>query len=88
MDNLSRGDIVQLLNFYKNKSSDLEFQYLILQINSKKELEEKTKNIENDLNAKIDSINKKSNEEILLLRDAILEHEKKTKPKTKTKTIK
>ena len=37
MSDLEKEDLSQLIKFYKDKSSDLEFQYLILQLQSKKE---------------------------------------------------
>ena len=46
MEDLTREEIIQLLTFYKNKSSDLEFSYLMLQINNKKLLDENKKEYE------------------------------------------
>ena len=39
MENFDIKDLIRLIEFYKNKSSDLEFEFLKLQINSKKEQE-------------------------------------------------
>lgn len=36
MENLGKDDLIQLLNFYRQKASDLEFQVLQLQININK----------------------------------------------------
>jgi hypothetical protein len=41
MENFSAQDYAKLLKFYKDKTSDLELQYLTLQINHSKEIEEK-----------------------------------------------
>ena len=38
MQNLSNEDLISLINFYKNKSSDIELEFLKLQIVNKKEL--------------------------------------------------
>ena len=46
MEDLTKDDFVQLLNFYKNKSVELEFSYLMLQINNKKVLDKKEKEYE------------------------------------------
>lgn len=39
MENFTVQDYVKLLKFYKDKVSDLELQYLTLQINASKELQ-------------------------------------------------
>jgi hypothetical protein len=52
MEDLSKEEIIQLLVFYKNKSSELEFSYLMLQLNNKKVLDEKKKEYENALSIK------------------------------------
>lgn len=53
MEDLTKEEIIQVVNFYKNKTSELEFSYLMLQINNKRELK-KQKDISdkmyNDLN--------------------------------------
>ena len=41
MDELSNKDLQELVNFYKNKCSDIEYQFLNLQIISKNNLEKK-----------------------------------------------
>jgi hypothetical protein len=46
VEDLTKDDFVQLLNFYKNKSVELEFSYLMLQINNKKVLDKKEKEYE------------------------------------------
>ena len=38
MSELNKNDFEQIITYYKNKSVELEFQFLILQLNSKKEL--------------------------------------------------
>jgi hypothetical protein len=32
MQNLSNEDLISLINFYKNKASDIELEFLILQL--------------------------------------------------------
>lgn len=36
MENLTREDLIQLVNYYKNKSNQLEFEILNLQLLAKK----------------------------------------------------
>ena len=43
MEKLSTKDMQELINFYKGKCSDIEYQFLLLQIISKNNLEEKLK---------------------------------------------
>ena len=43
MEDLTKEDIIKIINFYKNKTVELEFSYLVLQLNHKKELEERKK---------------------------------------------
>lgn len=38
MQNLLNEDLISLINFYKNKASDIELEFLKLQIINKKEL--------------------------------------------------
>jgi hypothetical protein len=51
MDSLSVQDYINLITFYKNKSADLELQYLLLQINSKKESQILLENQKKELDA-------------------------------------
>jgi hypothetical protein len=37
MKDLTQEELIELIKFYKNKSSDIELTYLLLQINNKKE---------------------------------------------------
>jgi hypothetical protein len=37
MSQLEKEDLVSIVKFYKDKASELEFQYLVLQLESKKE---------------------------------------------------
>ena len=46
MEDLTKEEILQLLIFYKNKSVELEFSYLVLQINNKKVLDKNEKEYE------------------------------------------
>ena len=46
MEDLTKDDLVQLVSFYKNKSVELEFSYLMLQINNKKVLDKNEKEYE------------------------------------------
>ena len=41
MENLEKSDLINIINFYKNKISDIELSYLKLQIESMKKLKEK-----------------------------------------------
>jgi hypothetical protein len=45
MEELSKEDLFKILKFYKDKASELEFQYLILQINNSKEVEKLNKEL-------------------------------------------
>jgi exonuclease I len=38
MEDLEKKDLLKIIEFYKNKTSQLEFEYLILQINKNNEL--------------------------------------------------
>lgn len=61
MDNLSKDDLTQLIKFYKDKCSDLEMQYLVLQINHKyqlaKKIEEEKNKVLNDSNIALSKLN-------------------------------
>ena len=46
VEDLTKDDLVQLVSFYKNKSVELEFSYLMLQINNKKVLDKNEKEYE------------------------------------------
>jgi hypothetical protein len=61
MKDLSKEEIVELLIFYKNKSTELELSYLVLQLNSKKALDEKKKEYEDALYLKDDLIQSEKN---------------------------
>ncbi len=52
MDDLSIQDYNSLITFYKNKNADLELQYLLLQINSKKETHNMLEQQKKELNEK------------------------------------
>jgi hypothetical protein len=64
MEDLSKEEVVQLLIFYKNKSVELEFSYLTLQINNKRVLDEKKKEYEDALSIKDDLIQTEKNSHI------------------------
>jgi hypothetical protein len=57
MEDLTKEEIVQLLNFYKNKSIDLEFSFLLLQLNSKKEITKKEEEFKKILELKEEQYN-------------------------------
>jgi hypothetical protein len=50
VEDLQKGDLIKLINFYKNKSSDLELEFLKLQINSELLLNQKLELLEQKLN--------------------------------------
>jgi hypothetical protein len=45
IEEFSKEDLFKILKFYKDKTSELEFQYLILQINNGKEVEKLNKEL-------------------------------------------
>lgn len=45
MDNLTREELIQLINFYRQKSSDLELQLLQSQINFNKIVSQKSESV-------------------------------------------
>ena len=57
MQDLTKEEIVQLLNFYKNKSIETEFSFLLLQINSKKEITKKEEEFKKILELKEEQYN-------------------------------
>jgi hypothetical protein len=50
VEDLQKKDLIKLINFYKNKSSDLELEFLKLQINSELLLNQKLELLEQKLN--------------------------------------
>jgi hypothetical protein len=50
MEDLQKVDLIKLVNFYKNKSSDIELEFLKLQINSELLLNQKLELLEQKLN--------------------------------------
>ena len=49
MENLSIEEYKELLIYYKGKVSELELNYLLLQLNHKKIMAEKQKNLDDDI---------------------------------------
>jgi len=90
MDELSNKDLQELVNFYKNKCSDIEYQFLNLQIISKNNLEKKLetqkehyeKKIKRNKNEFFIYKNKKQKEKIKLKKE-IEKNKKVTTKKTK-----
>ena len=87
MENLSKDEIVQILNFYKNKSVELEFSFLVLQINHRKELA-KQKEINDSEYKKLQDTLIEQNEQNIKnfnkkIEDLKLQIEKNKKTKTK-----
>ena len=64
MEDLSIEDYNSLITFYKNKSADIELQYLLLQINSKKEkyhaLEQQKKELNEKFTKELSEISTKN----------------------------
>jgi hypothetical protein len=52
MSDLTPQDYSELIRYYKNKVADLELQYLVLQINNKKDFASKIQEHEKNLNDK------------------------------------
>lgn len=50
MEDLQKNDLIKLVNFYKNKSSDIELEFLKLQINSELILNKQLELLEQKLN--------------------------------------
>ena len=87
MEDLQKGDLIKLVNFYKNKSSDVELEFLKLQINSELILKKQLELLE-------EKLNKERQEQVSLLETKVadLQHAllkgpklKNTKPALKKK---
>jgi hypothetical protein len=49
MNDFTKEELIQILNFYKNKSIELEFSFLALQLKNKKDLKEQEINLSNQV---------------------------------------
>lgn len=77
MEDLQKGDLIKLVNFYKNKSSEIELEFLKLQINSELILKKQLELLE-------EKLNKERQDQVSLLETKVadLEHALLKGPKT------
>ena len=92
MEDLTKEDLKELIIFYKNKSIDLEFSFLVLQLNNKKELQ-KQKEDSNSRYKKLEDVLTEQNKQNIknftkTIEDLKLEIEKYKKKQTKTQNVK
>jgi hypothetical protein len=79
MNDFTKEELVQILNFYKNKSIELEFSFLALQLNSKKEITKKEEEFKKILELKEEQYNVNLTSFKLLVEKLKKENNKKTK---------
>jgi hypothetical protein len=79
MNDFTKEELVQILNFYKNKSIELEFSFLALQLNSKKEITKKEEEFKKILELKEEQYNVNLASFKLLVEKLKEQNNKKTK---------
>jgi hypothetical protein len=79
MQDLTKEELIQILNFYKNKSIELEFSFLVLQLNSKKEITKKEEEFKKILELKEEQYNVNLASFKLLVEKLKEQNNKKTK---------
>jgi uncharacterized membrane-anchored protein YhcB (DUF1043 family) len=92
MEDLTKEEVIQLIDFYKNKTVELEFSYLMLQINNKRELKKQKelndsayKKLQNTLTEQNEQNVENFNKTIEYLKSEIKKCKNK---KTKTQNVK
>jgi hypothetical protein len=79
MNDFTKEELVQILNFYKNKSIELEFSFLALQLNNKKEITKKEEEFKKILELKEEQYNVNLTSFKLLVEKLKEQNNKKTK---------
>ena len=90
MENFEASDFIDIIKYYKNKLSDVELQYLTLQVNNKKEIEKKLKEQKDSLQKTFDEQTIAFRNEMVDLRKEIFDltnnkNSKKDKDQKQTK---
>jgi hypothetical protein len=92
MEDFTREELIQILNFYKNKSVDLELSYLTLQINNNKIINENKAEFEKKIKDRSDVHEKLSKDMVDSHRESVnflkKEIDKKNKEIEKLKNLK
>ncbi len=87
MENFNKEDLIKIVNFYKNKSSDLELDFLKLQITlqteAKKNLEKNNEEWEKKLNNQLSELHTR----ILSLEKTLVNLQNKQNKESKNKKL-